>query len=145
MNLFRVVTLMIFSLGIVSCDKEQEILENDSASESFEMTSRRGGKGKPRPPLNIPIYKEDRLIIQYKDGISAAEKELVRDLYKDEYGEFENRVCALCVDESIEMWIFQDLDGIEIKNVSLGIQGGSGGVEGEIENVDYEFEFTLEA
>lgn len=89
-------------------------------------------------PANVPTYAKDRLVVQFKAGLSAAKKVSLRRLYRVQ----EYISCALCPDGAIELWIFGS--GINIENQSISIQSGSGGPEGLILNVDYEFNFSIE-
>ncbi|CAM1371207.1 S8 family peptidase [Tenacibaculum xiamenense] len=93
---------------------------------------------KPKKARNIPRYSSDELIIKYKPNVSRRRKQYLRNQYRV----VRYQQCDLCDDELIEKWNFGE--GINVEDKKLSIQGGSGGPEGDISDVDYEFSFRLE-
>ena len=124
---------MCFALISVLFSCTQEVKFPDSKDDSLQINSKASSI-----PNNVPVYAKDRLVVQFKPRVSAAKKASLRNAY--DVHEF--IACALCPDGSIELWIFEG--GINIENQSISIQSGSGGPEGLILNVDYEFEFLIE-
>ncbi|MEP2935268.1 MAG: S8 family serine peptidase [Gilvibacter sp.] len=124
---------LCFAVVSVLFSCTQEVKFFDTTQDPLQVNS----KVSPTP-ANVPVYAKDRLIIQYKPGVSAAKKATLRHRYRV----LEYVSCALCPEENIELWIFGS--GINIENQSISIQTGSGGPEGLILNIDNEFNFLIE-
>ncbi|SEB40634.1 Subtilase family protein [Tenacibaculum sp. MAR_2009_124] len=97
---------------------------------------------KPKVRQNVPRYSRNELIIKYKPNLSRRDKQNLRN----QYGVETYEQCDLCDDDLIEKWNFGSglNSNINIEDKKLSIQGGSGGPEGDITDVDYEFSFRLE-
>lgn len=139
MKVLKLISLITISIVFFSCDTTERSYEETQtktpvSSEEFQKASSRR-----RPPRNIPKYATTELIIQFRPGLSNLQKAGLRE----QYGIVAYRACAMCLDGEIEKWFFEE--GIDIEHKSLGIQSGSGGPEGEIIDVDYEFNFTMES
>lgn len=139
MKVLKLISLIAILAVFFSCDTAENSFEETTTktlvtSQQFERASIR-----KRPPRNIPRYSTTELIVQFRSGLTSAQKSALRD----QYGVVAHRACAMCLDEEIEKWFFDE--GIDIEHKSLGIQSGSGGPEGEIINVDYEFNFNMES
>jgi hypothetical protein len=137
-NVLKTGSVLLLSLMLFSC--EHNVTADDVQENPLESSSIQGNRKAKRPPLNTPRYSENELIIQYKSDLAEDEKMAVRNLHEvTDY-----KVCSMCLEKDIEKWVFSNLtEGIVSK--SLGIQSGSGGVEGEILNVDFEFDFNFES
>jgi len=88
----------------------------------------------PNQIYNIPIYSPTQLVVQYAPGTTPATKSFLRT--KHNVLSFE--VCALCPDESIEKWFFDNTIGIEPRKKAIETFGGG------VLFADFEFTFTSE-
>lgn len=131
MKSLKFLSYAVFSVLLFACTQESELNQIDPQKEAVNTKA-------TASTASLPNYKNDRLIVQYKKGLSARKKAALRSAY----GVAEYRACALCPDGSIELWLFGG--EIDIENQSISIQSGSGGPEGSILNVDYEFSFSIE-
>ncbi len=125
--------IYILFFFIISCSKDDKIDFDTTAQENLEIEIGQDNE----PPLNIPVFSTNELIVQYKDGISPTEKDAIRAANSIDIFETCN-----CSDQSIEKWMFDDGIDIEARKRTL-TSTGEGGVE-EIKNIDTEFSFKRE-
>lgn len=129
MRYLKLLIILTVPLLWVNCTKNHEELLNQEQERfirNFKTT-------------NIPRYSSNELIIKFNVNVSNKVKQQLRD----NYGVINYETCDLCDDSLIEKWIFGN--GINVEDTKLSIQSGSGGPEGDITNVDYEFVFKLES
>ncbi|RBW60809.1 hypothetical protein DS884_04330 [Tenacibaculum sp. E3R01] len=130
MKLLKLLFVLTLCLGFVECTvNDTELTENQAKSRMIKTK---------KVILPTPRYSKTELIIKFREGVSTSKKQKLRKLYEVVKYQF----CDLCDDKLIEKWDFGSNADVEDKK--LTIQGGSGGPEGDISNVDNEFVFHLE-
>lgn len=138
MKVLKLIGLMGVMVVFFSCNTTENNFEETQSKTPVKAQDFERASYKRRPPRNIPRYSNTELIVQFRPGLTDLQKNGLRE----QYGVLAHRACAMCLDGEIEKWFFEE--GIDIEHKSLGIQSGSGGPEGEIIDVDYEFNFTME-
>ncbi len=128
MKLLKLLFVLLVACVSYQCNENKENIE---LQERRKVT-------KSKKSVNIPRYSRSELIIKYRPNLSRAEKQSLRNTYGVETYE----QCDLCDDDLIEKWDFGN--GVNVEDKKLTIDAGSGGPEGDITDVDYEFSFRLE-
>ena len=129
MKFFKLLLIVIICYNFFQCTENHEDLDVKNQQRTLVRFKK---------TLNIPRYSTHELIIKYNSRVTKAQKQALRNLYGVVY----YQICDLCDDESIEKWDFGN--NVDVEDKKLSIQGGSGGPEGDITDVDYEFTFRLE-
>ncbi len=150
MRTLKLFILLVILGGVFSCSKDE--LTNNEVETKKNNEQLRNSNGNKRIPKskNAPQYSNNKLIIQYKDGVHDSLKVKFRNYHQISNRQFEDydilgtyKVCDLCPDASIELWTFTGGD-IDIEHKSGSIQSGGGDSEGIVKDVDYEFTVIIE-
>jgi len=131
MKYTKILILVTIFFTLFSCFNDSEILISDEKSTHNDLNQ-------IDLPLNIPVYSNNELIIQYKQGISNFQKNRLRAYF--EIIDFE--ICKSC-NGLIEKWTFYSNINLEHKKASIKGEDDGAGPEG-ILNVDNEFNFKFE-
>lgn len=133
-KLKKLLLFSISSLFIFSCSNEDQpnLNQGNSVDETQTFQKMTGRK-------TTPVYSQNKLIIQYYPGTSNATKTALRAAY----GAIDFKSCQQCNDDCIELWTFGP--GINIEPKKTAIEQGSGGGVESIMDVDYEFNFAMDA
>lgn len=127
----KILMLLATLFILFSCFNDNEILISDEKS---SFASPNNGV----LPLNIPVYSKTELIIQYNQGVSNTQKNILRTYFNA----LEYEICESC-DGLIEIWTFSSDINLEHKKRSIKGEDGEASPEG-ILNVDNEFRFKFE-
>jgi subtilisin family serine protease len=126
-NLKRTITLLVISVLIFSCTKDEQDIEGIKTNDLSSISKIRNSPDKK--------YSTNSLIIRYAAGVNENQKQLLRD-----YHDVTNyKVCPYCVERAIELWIFDDGIAIEPKKTTIVNPPGGMGMDQLISNVDYQF------
>ncbi|WP_459210670.1 S8 family peptidase [Aquimarina rhabdastrellae] len=141
-NIQKLIILSTLFL-IFSCNNDDLLVKSFNDFNSNVQEKRRGGKEDPKqgPPKNMPKYSDTELVIQYKDGTTAATKDTLRNYYNV----LNYEVCH-CESGTIEKWMFANGVQIEPKKEIIEDDADEDGeLSGEgILEVDLEFSFDIE-
>ena len=133
MKSFQKLRTIILLMLLFACSKEIDFKES---VDDYKISNREVNRNNTSVTMNnIPVYSPTELIIQYRNGVTNAQKVDFRRFFKVK--KFE--VCKLCPDKSIEKWIFEY--GVDIEHKKVVIEQSD---EDVIEGVDNEFTFTTE-
>lgn len=129
MKYTKILALLTTFFLLFSCMDENEISNTYEKSTLVNQNQNH--------PLNIPVYANDQLIVQYQQGVSALQKMRLRNSFEV----MNYKICENC-DGLIEKWFFSPDVNLEHKKAS--IKGDEGAEPEGIINVDNEFTFRFE-
>lgn len=87
-------------------------------------------------------YSPTELIIQYKEGTTEAQKQILRTKHEISAGAYE--ICDRCPGKFLELWNLSEL-GIDPEDKKRSLTKGGGGAEEIILDVEREFSYVKEA
>jgi len=131
-SLFFVLAMLFFSCTEENNFEEEKNVNATDLVNTLQSMNRRISR------RDMPVYANDKLIVQYAPGTSNS----VKNGLRDNFGVTTYKLCEQCNDDSIELWIFGNGIDIEPKKTAIE-QGSDGGVEAIID-VDYEFTFGID-
>lgn len=131
------ILLFVLLVTMLSCTKEDLPLQETTVNQN-EMVNSFNRNNTRINRRNLPVYDQNKLIVQFAPGTPASVKSNLRAFH----GVANYKLCEHCSDASIELWQFGNAIDIEPKKTAIE-QGSGGGVEAIID-VDYEFSFGLD-